>query len=83
MPESEISELVAQIASLISRRAEDLSPDTVIADLALDSMTSVELVVDLQEEHDIVLTREDFEDVRTLGDLAALVRSRRAEPAHD
>lgn len=83
MPESDLSELVDEIASLTSRRAGELTPDTPIADLALDSLTTVEMVVDLQEEHDIVLTREDFEDVKTVGDLAALVRSRRAETARD
>jgi acyl carrier protein len=61
---------------MIGRKAGDLTPDTVIEELALDSMTTVELVVDLQEEYDVLLSRDDFADVKTLGDLADLIWSR-------
>jgi acyl carrier protein len=75
------TELAQKVAAVTSLPASGLAPDTAIADLALDSMTTVELVVDLQEDYDIALSREDFAEVRTLGDLADLVFSRLPDPA--
>lgn len=76
MADRPFTELAEKIASMTSLPAAVLTPSTTVSDLALDSMTTVELVVDLQEDYDIILSREDFAEVRTLGDLAGLIRSR-------
>lgn len=81
MADRSFTEMAQKVAAVTSLPASDLTPDTVIADLALDSMTTVELVVDLQEDYDIALSREDFAAVRTLGDLAELIFSRLPDPA--
>ncbi|MFE4824686.1 acyl carrier protein [Streptomyces sp. NPDC056704] len=76
MADQDFTKLAAHISSLISLPAGEITPDIQINDLALDSMTTVELVVDLQEEYDVVLARDDFYNLRTLGDLAELIWSR-------
>lgn len=76
MADHDFAELAGKIASVIGVPAARLTPDTAIADLSLESMTTVELVVDLQEDYDILLSREDFDEVSTVGDLAELVFSR-------
>jgi acyl carrier protein len=76
------NELAEHISSLISVPVARLTPDTTIAELAPDSFTFVEIAVDLQEEYDVVLCQEDFGNVRTLGDLAALLRDRQSVPRH-
>ncbi|MFG2631678.1 acyl carrier protein [Streptomyces sp. NPDC048473] len=81
MADHDFTELATNIASLISLPVGEITPDIRIKDLALDSMTTVELVVDLQEEYDVVLARDDFYDLRTLGDLAELIWSRLSDRA--
>ncbi|MEV0186139.1 acyl carrier protein [Streptomyces sp. NPDC050625] len=81
MTDHNFAELTEKIASVIALPASRLTPDMTVSDLALDSMTTVELVVDLQEDYDILLSREDFAAVRTLGDLAELVFSRVSGPS--
>lgn len=76
MADHDFTDLAAKVAAVISVPAAELTPDTTISELALDSMTVVELVIDLQEDYDIILSRQDFADVRTLGDLATLIWSR-------
>ncbi|MFX4293304.1 4'-phosphopantetheinyl transferase superfamily protein [Streptomyces bohaiensis] len=79
--EHTFAELAPKIAAFVSLPVEEITPGLRLADLALDSMASVELVVDLQEDYDIVLSRDDFATVETLGDLAALISSRLPDPA--
>ncbi|MER5698838.1 acyl carrier protein [Streptomyces mirabilis] len=76
MADHDFAELAEKIAAVTSLPVSRLTPETNISDLALDSMTTVELVVDLQEDYDILLSRKDFDQVKTLGDLAGLIYSR-------
>lgn len=81
LTDHDFTELATHMASLVSLPVGEITPDIQIKDLGLDSMTTVELVVDLQEEYDVLLSREDFVDLRTLGDLAELIWSRLPDPA--
>jgi acyl carrier protein len=74
--------LAGHISSLISVPVARLTPDTTIAELVPDSFTLVEVAVDLQEEYDVVLSQEDFRDLRNLGDLAALLRDQQSAQRH-
>jgi acyl carrier protein len=53
------------------------SEDDLIADLQLDSVAVLTLVVGLENRFRIALADEDASGVRTVGDLAALVERRR------
>jgi acyl carrier protein/4'-phosphopantetheinyl transferase EntD len=77
----EFEQVVQRIGELISVPVERLTPEARIAELLPDSFMFIEVAVDLQEEFDVVLAQRDLTDVHTLGDLAALLRDRRAETA--
>lgn len=77
----DFDQMARQISTLVSVPVDRLAPDTTIAELVPDSFTFVEVAVDLQEEYDVVLSQEDLKELRTLGDLAALLRSRQGAPS--
>ena len=77
--DSQYADLVTRVAAVISVKADQLPPETVLADLGLDSMTTVELMVDLQEDYEVLLTRDDFVGVTTIADLAGLIFGKLAE----
>lgn len=81
MADRDFTELARKISAVISLPVSEITPETTIADLYLDSMTAIELVVDLQEDYDIVLSREDFAGAQNLGELAELIWSRLQDTA--
>ena len=47
--------------------------DTKLASLAIESLALVELLIDIQERHGILLVVDDLRDLATVRDLTALV----------
>jgi phosphopantetheinyl transferase/acyl carrier protein len=78
---ADFDQMAAQISSLISVPLDRLTPETTIAELVPDSFMFIEVAVDLQEEYDVVLDQDDLKGLRTLGDLATLLRSRQEAPS--
>jgi acyl carrier protein len=64
-----------QIIDLVGKDlgAVDLTADSSLQSRALDSLEVMVLVFKIEEHYDIVLDEEDADDLRTVGDLAALV----------
>ena len=66
----------AQIIELLVEKygveRDQVSPDAVMVDMGLDSLSVAELVFDIEDLFDIVLTEEDA-DFSTFGDAVALV----------
>ena len=64
-----------QIIDLIEKDADavDLTADSSLQSRGLDSLKVMSLVFKIEEHYDIVLDEEDADDLRTVGDLAALV----------
>jgi acyl carrier protein len=77
----DFDQVAQHVGVLLSVPVERLAPDTRIAELVPDSFMFVEVAVSLQEEYDVVFFPEDFETLHTLGDLTALLRSRREAPS--
>ena len=75
----DFGQVARRVSSLISVPVARLTPETKIAELVPDSFTFVEVAVDFQEEYDVVFDQEDLKGLHTLGDLAALLDSRRAD----
>jgi acyl carrier protein len=68
-----------QIIDLVRKDVD--APDFITAESSLqsqglDSLKVMSLVFKIEEDYDIVLDAEDADDLRTIGDLAALVRRR-------
>ena len=53
--------------------APDLTADSSLQSQGLDSLKVMSLVFKIEDHYDIVLDDEDADDLRTVGDLAALV----------
>lgn len=72
--QAEINEALQEIAVGIEDRV--LSPEVLLADLGIDSMKYVELLVQIEEKLDIVFDESDLgvESLRNIGDLEALVQ---------
>jgi acyl carrier protein len=53
--------------------ANDLSADSTLQSVGLDSLKVVSVIFKIEARYDICLDDEDADDVRTVGDLAAVV----------
>lgn len=64
-----------QIIDLVEKDvgAVDLTADSSLQSQGLDSLKVMSLVFKIEEHYDIVLDEEDADDLRTVGNLAALV----------
>jgi acyl carrier protein len=80
MTRQEIALRLGEIVRVRTAQETPLSPDTdLLADLQLDSVQQLDLVVAIENEFEICLTPEDERGLATLGELAALVARRLAE----
>ena len=70
----QIVELVRAEAGLV-----DLTADSTLQGVGLDSVKVLSLLFKIELRYDIVLEEDDGDDLRTVGDLAALVVRRIAE----
>jgi acyl carrier protein len=77
-----VSGTLAELQRLLRARfgrTGALAPETdLVADLALDSLQQLELVVDLENHFAVALDVEQAGEIRTLGDLAACIERARA-----
>lgn len=73
--EEKLREIVARVLELSEEQAEDLDRDTDLMELGLDSMTCVEVVVNLEDEFGITVEEEDLlvENMSTIARLEELV----------
>ncbi len=80
MAQVSITQLFAQAAQEVNgKKLENLTKDTVISKLGLDSVAVMELVSFFEEKLSIRMPDEELAKVQTLGDLGALVK--RQSPA--
>jgi acyl carrier protein len=74
--ESEIlAEVTHEIIDLVRIEATelDVTADSVLSDVGLDSLKFMSVVFKIEARFDIELQEEDADDLRTVGDLATLV----------
>lgn len=65
-----------KMAAFLKQPASKLGDDILLTDLVAESFVLVEMVIELQEEFGVRFVQEDLKNVRTVGDLAALLESR-------
>jgi acyl carrier protein len=65
-----------RMAEILEIPEERATPDTVLTDLVSDSFRLVEMAIELQEDFDVIIGQADMVDLRTVAQLAELVRSR-------
>lgn len=69
----EPKEVRARIASVLNQSPERVRDEVPLSDLAVESLTLVEMAIDLQEDFDVHFGHEELAGVQTVGDLVALV----------
>lgn len=61
------------LAVEVVKKPLTLSPDTVLDDIALDSLEKLSLGMDLEEFYKLELTDEEIEDMLTIADVVSLI----------
>jgi acyl carrier protein len=70
-----IEERVREVAEQIVGLPEDVSKDTEISELGLDSLDVTEFIMELEEEFDITIQDDDVEKFVTFGDIIDYVEN--------
>ncbi len=65
-----------EFATIIGVDPQEVTPDRTLRGLVSDSFVLVEAVIELQEEFDILLHREELQDLSTVGELWTLISSK-------
>jgi acyl carrier protein len=77
---SDVFDELARLARDRLQPSAPLTPETqLVADLALDSIQQLELVVALENHFRVALELEDGQEIRTLGQLARWIERARAQ----
>jgi len=72
-PTSATAEVLERLRSCLPQRLHGIMPETPLSSLGLDSLDLVELLCALDGEFNLSITLEEFESIKTVGELAALV----------
>ncbi len=69
-------DISARLGLCLPRLARELQPGSRVADLALDSMDTVELLCVIHEEFGVRLTEEEFHSGQTIGGLLTAISTK-------
>ncbi|MBM3500740.1 MAG: acyl carrier protein [Armatimonadetes bacterium] len=70
----QVKEIIVQELSVAEEKVKELS--TFESDLRADSLDIVELVMELEEKFEIEIPEEDFEQIKTVGDLVRYIEGK-------
>jgi len=62
---------IAIVAEFKEMNQEDLSPETTIEELGMDSLDALNLVFELEEAFDIMIPDEEAFEMKTIGEMIA------------
>jgi acyl carrier protein len=75
------TEIIEDLSQITGIGRETLTPDATLQDLDIDSLDLVEFKQIVEDRYDLVLGREDFRDVVTVGqalDAVEMARTKRS-----
>jgi acyl carrier protein len=70
----QVKEIIVQELSVAEEKVKESS--TFESDLRADSLDVVELVMELEEKFEIEIPEEDFEEIKTVGDLVRYIEGK-------
>jgi len=70
----QVKEIIVQELSVSEEKVKESS--TFESDLRADSLDVVELVMELEEKFEIEIPEEDFEQIKTVGDLVRYIEGK-------
>lgn len=76
MADSIEASTIALIASASEMEASEITRETELAELEVDSLALTEIVMDIEDQHNIEIdlnTAEAWQSLKTVGDIVALV----------
>jgi acyl carrier protein len=77
-PDDALFETLCGLARKFAPPGVELRPETELsADLSIDSVAAMDLIMEIEDRFDIDIPINQVSDLRTLGDLVALVQSQR------
>ncbi|WP_288702931.1 acyl carrier protein [uncultured Ruminococcus sp.] len=73
--EEQIKSIIADILSLTDEQIDNLTPETDLFEIGLDSMIAIELIVHLESEFDILIDDDDLsmDNVRKISEIISFV----------
>jgi acyl carrier protein len=92
IPESDLSSIRQRVFDKLyalielspgAAQAHDLSPDTRLTDLGMDSLRLLEIVFELEKHFDVEVDEALLAELATVSDLARMIVSRMSEAACD
>lgn len=75
-----VDDIRRRIAAILEVSEERAAPEVELGDLVADSFRLVEMAIQVQDDYDVMFGQQDVARLRTVGDLAELVRSRLDQP---
>ncbi len=70
----DIATIKSKMAAVLRQPEERLVDETLLSDLVEESFALIEMMIELQEEFGVrVFVQDDFKEVRTVGELIALI----------
>lgn len=74
---STIDKIASLIAEQLNKPVEEITADKeIVKDLGADSLDVVEMLMSLEEEYGITIPEEDAVNVKTVGDIVALIENK-------
>lgn len=71
---STIDKIAGLIAEQLNKPVEEITAEKeIVKDLGADSLDVVEMLMNLEEEYGITIPEEDAVNVKTVGDIVALI----------
>ena len=65
------------LSNALDRRLDEITPDSrLVEDLGADSLDSIELVMDLEDEFGIEITDSELDGIKTVGQLVAIAEEK-------
>lgn len=71
MKESDVLEIIAERLSVTT---EDISVDTVIAEMGIDSLDLLDVLSTLEQEYEIEFDNNNIEQLATIGDVVDYIK---------
>ncbi len=72
------TEIICRIVSEYSMGEVKATPEASLESLGLDSLDTIEVVMEIEEEYDINIHDEEYENVKTVQDIIDLIERRMA-----
>ncbi len=77
----DLLELFKTVAARVDKRAfPDVTRDSVITELGVDSLSMMQIVGEMETELDVMIPDEDLVELTTVGDLCGKVEARLGAP---